>query len=489
MRPLLLIALFSTGCLHRLDGWSSKAVGTPGDRPLTEVVSEALPSVVLIVSSKGDGKTTYGAGLVLGPGSLVLTNLHVLGDQKSIGVMLYAPDRVSYTPMDGGLDRFLFENQKQMIPAVVVRDDPTLDLAVIRIAADTSNYPTPRFSSEKPRRGDPVLALGHPQETVWSFTSGVVSTLHHATIQHDAAINPGSSGGPLLNARGEVVGINTSKLFSGTDGVAFARPIDLARWLIGSEADPEIDLSSPEVAATTCIRAQEIASPHLADCFDWDRRWDVVVEASKAFDGLSAALEKEGGKAGWISRNRAGVVRFVRRQAQPAPRPALPPLPSEMSGWVATRRAIDLDRARRLKEKNGMTVHLEDPAAVREVLRKGIRVDQVAHVSRDLAWVLILGRNLDGSTYRFSEAWARRGKVWVQQWPASEDQLATLPRDFPPPLDLPQETRGKLELYLTGLLYDLGGGARRAEPSPPPQGKGAAEEPMGGDLKRCCTLR
>src|SRR6202008_2203894 len=139
------------------------------------------------------------------------------------------------------------------------REDPTLDLAVIHINADTSKYPVPRFASELPCRGEPVLALGHPQETVWSFTSGVVSTLHHAAIQHDAAINPGSSGGPLLNSRGEVIGINTSKLFSGTDGVAFARPIDLARGLIGWEAHCEIDLATPQAAATSCIRAQEIA--------------------------------------------------------------------------------------------------------------------------------------------------------------------------------------------------------------------------------------
>src|SRR5262245_59233963 len=108
MRPVLLIALLSTGCLQRLDGWSLRSVGSPSDRPLAQVVNEALPSVVLIVSSRGDGKTTYGAGLILGPGSLVLTNLHVLGDQKTIGVLLYSPERVTYTPMDGGLDRFLF---------------------------------------------------------------------------------------------------------------------------------------------------------------------------------------------------------------------------------------------------------------------------------------------------------------------------------------------------------------------------------------------
>src|SRR5262249_47490779 len=140
------------------------------ERSISQIVSEALPSVVLIVSSRADGKTVYGAGLILGPGSLVLTNLHVLGDQKSIGVLLYAPDRLTSTPMDGGLDRLIFENQKHIKLAELVRADATLDLAVIRIDADTSSYPVPRFAPEPPKRGDAVLALGHPQETVWSFT-------------------------------------------------------------------------------------------------------------------------------------------------------------------------------------------------------------------------------------------------------------------------------------------------------------------------------
>ncbi len=485
MRALLAtFVLLSSACLHRLDGWSSAAVGTPGDRPLSEVVNEALPSVALIVSSKGDGKTTYGAGLILGPGSLVLTNLHVLGDQKQIGVLLYAPNRLTYTPMDGGLDRFLFENQKAVIRAELVREDPTLDLAVIRIDADTSSYPVPRFATEVPHRGEPVLALGHPQETVWSFTSGVVSTLHHAAIQHDAAINPGSSGGPLLNARGEVIGINTSKLFSGTDGVAFARPIAMAKWLLSEDSDPgEIDLTTPGLAATTCIHAQEVASPHLAECLDWDRRLQVLEEADATLKNrteparVDSALSDEGGKAGWIARTKQTVVRFVRQEHTPAVSAVpLPPLPPELRAWVASQSSLDGERARRLKEKNGMTVNLDDPQAVLEVLRKGMRVEQVSETVPGLAWVLLIGRNLDGTEYRFSEAWANRKGRWLQQWPPTEDQMAVLPKDFPPPLDLPGETRAKLTLFLVSKLFDLGG---------------PTEQHLGGtlDRTRCCTDR
>jgi hypothetical protein len=416
----------------------------------------------------------------------VLTNLHVLGDEKSIYVLFYKAGRLTYTPMDGGLDRFLFENQKDIVAAELVRTDPTLDLAVIKVDADTSTFPVPRFASELPRRGDPVLALGHPQETVWSFTSGVVSTLHHAAIQHDAAINPGSSGGPLLNARGEVIGINTSKLFSGTGGVAFARPIAMAKWLLSEDSDPgELDLSTPALAAASCIHAQEVGSPHLADCLDWERRWAVLEEAAASLRGradasrVDAELTKEGGKAGWIARNKQSIVRFVRQGNSPSPKPVpLIPLPKELREWVVAQSSLDGERSRRLREKNGMTVKLEDPQAVREVLRKGMRVERVQEVRPGLAWVLLVGRNLDGSEYQYSEAWTKKGARWLQQWPPTEEQLALLPKEYPPPLDLPAETRAKLALFLVGQIYDL---------------SAPAEEPHSGgawpEHERCCSLR
>ncbi len=468
MRPLSLFALLSAGCLH-----GSPAASRDVRPNLQQVATDALPSVALVLGSRPDGKQIYGAGLVLGPGSQVLTNLHVLGDQRSIRVLLWAPGRVSYTPMDGGLDRFLFENQAHLIRGTLVRDDPALDLAVIHLDADTSAYPVPRFATAKPRPGEAVLALGHPQEAVWSFTSGVVSTLHHAAIQHDAAINPGSSGGPLLNAQGEVLGINTSKLFSGTDGVAFARPIGLATQLLGAEPERDLDLSSPATAAATCLRAQEIGAHHMTDCIDWERRWEAVVEASRGLDGLAEVLERDGGKAGFIRRYQERLVRAVRGLPRAESADGLRPLPSELYGWVDQRRSIESARLLRLKHDNGLLGGFEKPGAIRELLHKGTRVERVAQVSPDFAWVLLVGRNLDGTEYRFSEAWARRGDTWRQQWPASDEQLRALPVGFARPFDLPAETRSQLELYLAGRIYDLGS----ARPAAPPAASSGGSDP------------
>lgn len=147
--------------------------------------------------------------MLLDERGLVLTNLHVVANASSLGAMLHDPGRVSFTPMDGGLARYFFENQKDVVAAHLVRGDPTLDLAIVQIETDTSRYARLPFRTTPVEVGEQVLALGHPQETVWSFTSGMVSSIHLGAIQHDAAINPGNSGGPLIDMSGQVVGVNT----------------------------------------------------------------------------------------------------------------------------------------------------------------------------------------------------------------------------------------------------------------------------------------
>jgi hypothetical protein len=490
LAALVLTALLS-GCLRRLDGWNGNAVGSPGDLPLSQVVTGALPSVVLLFNSRADGKTIFGAGLLLGPNGLVLTNLHIVVDTKGLGAILYRPDLVSYTPMDGGLDRFLFENQRHVVAAQLVRADPTMDLALVRIEADTREFPTPRFASDLPRRGDPVLALGHPQETVWSFTSGVVSALHNGIIQHDAAINPGSSGGPLLNARGEVIGINTSRLFSNANGVGFARPVAVAQWLIsgGKGAPVELDLSDPARASASCLRAQEMGSPHLSECFDWTVRWEQLIASAEELKGrvdpllVDAALKRAGSKDTWIERAKEDVRGFIRsavsaQETSPQAKIALPPLPEALAFVLSEAVQIDVVRNKRVRERNGLKLDLADQGAVREVLRKGVRIETVKQIGTEFAWVLLVGRNLDGSEYRFSEAWGAREGQWRQHWPPRPDDLTSLPADFPPPLDLPAEAKSKLKLRLLGQLFDLG----QVVPEGGKPAKAADDngEPMGG---------
>lgn len=166
-------------------------------------------------SIKGRG---MGSGFIISPDGYVLTNYHVVADASEVKVKL--GDRREFT-------------------AKVVGSDQQYDVALLKI--DGKNLPTVRVGdSNSLKPGQWVVAIGSPFGLDHSVTAGVVSALGRSTggpdqryvpfIQTDVAINQGNSGGPLLNTRGEVVGIN-SQIFSasgGYMGISFAIPIDLA---------------------------------------------------------------------------------------------------------------------------------------------------------------------------------------------------------------------------------------------------------------------
>ncbi|QII29995.1 DegQ family serine endoprotease [Stenotrophomonas maltophilia] len=166
-------------------------------------------------SIKGRG---MGSGFIISPDGYVLTNYHVVADASEVKVKL--GDRREFT-------------------AKVVGSDQQYDVALLKI--DGKNLPTVRVGdSNSLKPGQWVVAIGSPFGLDHSVTAGVVSALGRNTggpdqryvpfIQTDVAINQGNSGGPLLNTRGEVVGIN-SQIFSasgGYMGISFAIPIDLA---------------------------------------------------------------------------------------------------------------------------------------------------------------------------------------------------------------------------------------------------------------------
>jgi S1-C subfamily serine protease len=162
-----------------------------------------------------------GSGVIFDAGmGLVLTNAHVV-DQV---------DRVEVTLADG-----------QQRDGTVVGADPVTDLAVVRIDGSRSLQAARLGDSEALEVGDWAIALGSPYGLERTVTLGIISSLHRDIntlgfadkrldlIQTDAAINPGNSGGPLINAAGEVVGINTLVRSGPGAGLGFAIPINLAR--------------------------------------------------------------------------------------------------------------------------------------------------------------------------------------------------------------------------------------------------------------------
>lgn len=195
-------------------------------------------------------QTSLGSGVIISPQGYVLTNHHVVAEADQIQVM---------TNDGRGLD------------AKLVGADPETDLAVLRIPSE--NLPSIIIGdSNRLRVGDVVLAIGNPFGVGQTVTQGIVSATGRNQlgintfenfIQTDAAINPGNSGGALINAHGELIGINTA-IFSksgGSQGIGFAIPESLAKGVL-----EQIIETGQVVRGWLGIEAQDL-STQLAESF------------------------------------------------------------------------------------------------------------------------------------------------------------------------------------------------------------------------------
>ena len=185
------------------------------------LVAEAVGPAVVRVEAQGNGRGGTGSGVIISSDGLILTNSHVV---------------------QGATAARLSTSEQQTFEARVIGDDPHTDLALLH-AHSHGKLPAAAIGDSKTLKpGHLVVAIGNPLGFESTVTAGVVSALGRSlrassgrliddVIQTDAALNPGNSGGPLVNSRGEVVGINTAVIM-GAQGICFAVASNTASFVL-----------------------------------------------------------------------------------------------------------------------------------------------------------------------------------------------------------------------------------------------------------------
>jgi serine protease Do len=234
------------------------AAPAPAPSPIEDVIAQAKPAVVGL---KGLGKS--GSGFFVTEKGVIATNAHLARGEGSLIAIL---------------------PEGQQLAANIIHIDAERDIALVKVEGDEFPYLSLGATSNV-RQGETVIAIGNPGDAMsFAVTKGIVSAVGKFSaagpgiwIQTDANINPGNSGGPLLNARGQVIGINTLKLEKkNVSGLGFALSAsDLLAVLLKYYPDPRLPggkqlLSSPESAAASKSAASdqafgtiELRSPRL----------------------------------------------------------------------------------------------------------------------------------------------------------------------------------------------------------------------------------
>ena len=271
-----------------------------GAKTISEIYDEASPGVVFIQAEGvqsdspfggGEEGVAEGSGFVLDEEGDILTNAHVVEGSDRVTVQI-GPDE---DPID----------------AEVVGSDPSSDLAVLKVDPDEADLsPLPLGNSDDVEVGDPAIAIGNPFGFDRTITTGIISALQReltapngfsidSVIQTDAAINPGNSGGPLLDADGNVIGINSQIVSSAStpggqatsSGIGFAVPVNTAKEVI-PELEKNGEVERAFLGVTTTAVTQQLADDLNLPRDSGALVQDVVPNGPSAKAGIRAGRTK-----------------------------------------------------------------------------------------------------------------------------------------------------------------------------------------------------
>jgi S1-C subfamily serine protease len=308
--------------------------GTPeGGMSMQDYLAE------LLEENGGSPESSLGSGVIVGEDGLIVTNEHVIRDADEIVIRL--SDRTEYR-------------------AKVVGADPRTDIALLRIKPSRKLPVAVLGDSTRIKVGEWAIAVGNPFGLESTVTLGVISATGRVDlpgvdptgdlIQTDASINPGNSGGPLLNTRGEVVGINTA-MVSGGQGIGFAIPINTVL---------EIER---ELASTGMIRRGwlgvgiQFLTPDLAESFG-----GTPVTGIKEFQKMVAGVSPGSDAILEILRGGKRMTVTVKLAELESPAPHASPREPPLGAWGLHVRALPEGAERALGVAGGVVVQNVDPA-------------------------------------------------------------------------------------------------------------------------------
>ena len=257
------------------------ASATSAPESPTDVTENALPSVVQIITSSGSG-----TGFIVSENGLVVTNKHVVEGQRRVTIRLATGEEYRGN---------------------VTQRHSVLDLAYVEIVSSRTFAPLPLGDSGEVRLSEPVIAIGYPLGEELGLdptvSRGIISAKRDDYLQTDASLNPGNSGGPLLDANGNVIGVITFRISSTpggrpVTGIGFAIPIDAVQQDLGALAasgNPSAESTStpiPTVPPTPDVEATKAA----IEAMDAHRRASeqatrAATEAQQEAERYAASLE------------------------------------------------------------------------------------------------------------------------------------------------------------------------------------------------------